>query len=189
MLLDFPLNQPENRILCADGVTLRYPQRQDYAAWAKLRSDSCAHLQPFEPAWADDELTIENYRKRLKLFARDIRQGTARPFFIFNTQDELVGGCTISNIRRRASLSATIGYWIGVNHIRKGYARAALNAVIDHSFGTLDLLRLEAACLPENTASKNLLEQAGFQFEGIARQYLAINGKRQDHLLFGLIRE
>ena len=47
--------------------------------------------------------------------------------------------------------------------------------------------RLEAACLPENTASVRVLEKAGFQREGYAREYLKIAGKWQDHLLFAML--
>ena len=64
----------------------------------------------------------------------------------------------------------------------------ALNAVIRFSFNGLGLHRLEAACLPGNAASQALLLKCGFSQQGYARQYLCINGKWQDHLLFDLLR-
>ena len=50
----------------------------------------------------------------------------------------------------------------------------ALVAVVEHAFGTLDLSRVEAACLPENSASRGLLERTGFVHEGMARGYLQL---------------
>src|SRR6516162_3831836 len=47
----------------------------------------------------------------------------------------------------------------------------------------------EAASLPNNTPSRSLLVRAGFRQEGYARQYLCIEGKWQDHLLFAILRE
>ena len=67
--------------------------------------------------------------------------------------------------------------------------REALAAVVAHAFGPMDLSRLEAACLPENAASRGVLEKSGFRREGYARAYLKINGEWADHLLFGLVED
>jgi ribosomal-protein-alanine N-acetyltransferase len=63
----------------------------------------------------------------------------------------------------------------------------AVRTLIPFAFGTLRLHRLEAACIPTNAASTRLLEKLGFVREGLARQYLCINGLWQDHLLYALI--
>ena len=49
--------------------------------------------------------------------------------------------------------------------------------------------RLEAACIPANTASIALLEKTGFKREGYARGYLCINGLWQDHLLYARLQD
>jgi [ribosomal protein S5]-alanine N-acetyltransferase len=64
---------------------------------------------------------------------------------------------------------------------------AAVYALIPFAFGPLRLHRLEAACIPSNVASIRLLEKTGFVREGVARQYLCINGLWQDHLLYALL--
>jgi ribosomal-protein-alanine N-acetyltransferase len=46
---------------------------------------------------------------------------------------------------------------------------------------------VEAACIPTNAASQGVLIKAGFENEGLARDYLKINGSWRDHLLFGLV--
>jgi ribosomal-protein-alanine N-acetyltransferase len=57
------------------------------------------------------------------------------------------------------------------------------------AFATLGLHRVEAACLVHNDASRRVLEKTGFIREGLARGYLKIDGKWQDHLLFAVLRE
>ena len=48
--------------------------------------------------------------------------------------------------------------------------------------------RVEAACLPpQRSVPPACLLQVGFSEEGYARQYLKINGRWQDHLLFALL--
>ena len=103
------------------------------------------------------------------------------------TSGALVGGLTLCNVRRGVTQSCTLGYWIGAKHSRQGYMTAAVRAVVPFVFDSLELHRLEAACLPTNAASIKLLEKTGFQREGLARRYLRINGLWQDHLLYALL--
>jgi ribosomal-protein-alanine N-acetyltransferase len=64
----------------------------------------------------------------------------------------------------------------------------ALRAILPFVFDELRLHRLEAACLPHNQPSRSVLTKVGFREEGLARQYLRINGQWADHLLFALLR-
>ena len=66
--------------------------------------------------------------------------------------------------------------------------RPPLEAVVHHAFGTLDLSRIEAACLPENTPSRALLERTGFKYEGVAQSYLQISGRWRNHVLYANLR-
>ncbi|WP_417767578.1 GNAT family N-acetyltransferase [Stappia sp.] len=167
------------------AVHLRAPQPHDFPEWAALREESRAFLQPWEPQWAEDELTRAAYRRRLRRYAREIREDRAYPFFLFREEDgALVGGATLSNIRRGVAQACSLGYWMGATHAGRGYMSEAVRALLSFAFGELALHRVEAACLPHNAASQRLLEKAGFSREGYARHYLRIAGKWQDHLLF-----
>ncbi|MGE0409971.1 MAG: GNAT family N-acetyltransferase, partial [Amphiplicatus sp.] len=149
--------------------------------------DSREHLTRWEPSWPPGSLTPESFRRRLKGYWREMRRGGALPLLIFRcSNNALVGGITLSNIRYGASRSATLGYWVGARYVRRGYARAALAAVLDHAFRQLELNRVEAACQPDNLASRMLLEGAGFAFEGRAQDYLRINDAWRDHLLYAI---
>jgi ribosomal-protein-alanine N-acetyltransferase len=66
---------------------------------------------------------------------------------------------------------------------------AALRTMLPFVFELLGLHRLEAACIPENEASRNLLVKIGFREEGRARRYLQINGDWRDHILFALLED
>ena len=98
----------------------------------------------------------------------------------------LVGGVTLSNIKYNAACSAEIGYWIGAPFLRRGFAIAAVFAIVAHAFTKLGLNRVEAACQPGNEPSRELLEKAGFHEEGYARDYLFINGDWRDHCLYAI---
>ena len=177
-------------VLQGQTVTLRYPQMSDYPQWSALRGNSRAFLSPWEPTWAADELTRTAFRRRLRRYQREIRNDVAYPFFVFRKADGvLMGGCTLTNVRRGVTQSAAIGYWIGAPYARQGHMYAALRAVQPFVFELLGLHRLEAACIPENEASRNLLLKVGFREEGRARRYLQINGEWRDHILFALLED
>ncbi|MGE3142487.1 MAG: GNAT family N-acetyltransferase [Hyphomonadaceae bacterium] len=172
------------------NVFLRYPEARDFAAWSALRAESRAFLQPWEPTWPEDELSIASFRYKLRRYAHDIRDGKAFPFFVFRTADAaLVGGATLSQVRRGAAQAATLGYWVGAPFQGRGYTTDATIAVTRFAFEELDLHRVEAACQPENAPSRRVLAKAGFEEEGRARAYLKINGAWRDHVLFGKVRE
>lgn len=169
-------------------VFLRAPDAGDWESWAALRSESREFLTPWEPLWPNDDLTRTAFRRRIRRYQRDIRDDIAYPFFIFRRSDRaLVGGITVSNIRRGVTQACSVGYWIGEAHTRRGYMRDALRTVVVHGLKDLGFHRVEAACLPHNHASQALLKQTGFTEEGYARKYLRINGSWQDHVLFGIL--
>ena len=172
------------------AVLLRAPQTADYQAWAELRAMSRAHLTPFEPQWTHDELSRGAYRERLRRYQREAREDLGYALFIFAEQGRtLVGGISLSSVRRGVTQAASVGYWIGFPHTRKGHVSAALEAVIGYAFDDLRLHRLEAACMPGNVPSLKVLANAGFRQEGLARQLLCINGTWEDHILHALLAE
>ncbi len=172
-----------------ERMTLRLPAHQDYRAWAQLRDTSAEHLAQWEPLRAADHLTRKSFTNRVYWAARAEAQGTALPVFLIRRDDkQLLGAITLDNIRRGPAQAGTLGYWIGAQHARKGYMREAILAVVHHAFQVLDLSRIEAACLPENLASRGVLEKCGFKYEGVAQSYLQINGRWRNHVLYANLR-
>ncbi len=172
-----------------ERMTLRLPQHADWRAWAGLREASAAHLTPWEPVWAHDHLTRKAFANRVYWAMRAEGQGTALPLLLFRRQDQaLLGAITLDNIRRGPVQAGTLGYWIGAPYARQGYMREAIKAVVHHAFAVQDLSRIEAACLPENTASRGVLEKSGFKYEGVAQSYLQINGRWRNHVLYANLR-
>ena len=176
--------------ITGEGIVLRAPQQTDYAEWARLRELSRDFLTPWEPTWPPDDLTRSAFRRRLRRYAEDQRMDLSYPLFLFARDgNALIGGLTVANVRRGVAQSASLGYWVGLPYVRRGFMTAAVRALIPFAFGTLRLHRLEAACIPTNVASIRLLEKTGFEREGYAREYLCINAVWQDHLLYARLKD
>jgi ribosomal-protein-alanine N-acetyltransferase len=175
-------------VIESGAILLRPPRMGDYESWVHLRRESHEFLTPWEPTWPADDLTRSAYRSRVKRYLRDIREDAGYAFFLFNTRTgRLTGGLTLSNIRRGAAQTASLGYWIGLPFARHGLMTAAVRAVLPFGFESLKLHRIEAACLPSNEPSLRLLRRTGFTEEGFARGYLKIDGVWRDHVLFAML--
>jgi RimJ/RimL family protein N-acetyltransferase len=56
-------------------------------------------------------------------------------------------------------MTASLGYWAGRDACRQRLHHAAVRAVVRYAFEDLDLHRVEAACQPDNMASRRVLEK------------------------------
>lgn len=187
MLVSLLKSDPKMR-LEGDIVYIRMPQASDWAQWSRLRESSRDFLVPWEPIWPADDLTKAAFGRRLRRYTQSVRQGNLYPFFVFTKRDNrLVGGITLTNVRRGTVQGCSVGYWVGMSHARSGYMSDALQTSLTFAFDALGLHRVEAACLPENQPSRRLLIKSGFAEEGHAREYLKICGAWRDHVRFGIL--
>jgi len=177
-------------IIRGKNLTLRPFSLSDYSAWADLREKSRDHLVPWEPSWSTNELSLASFRRRVRHYKREAREDVGYAFAIVESANsELLGGITLSNLRRGVSQSASLGYWTGAPHMRKGVMTRAVSVLVPYVFHELGLHRLEAASMPSNSASIKVLERNGFVQEGFARRLLKINGVWEDHLLYSLLTD
>lgn len=187
-------------------LVLRPPKKGDFEEWAYVRGASQEFLRPWEPIWTDDHLTSASFKRRVAWARTEVTASRSFPFLIFAEEaayrphgayasaerergapsryEGLVGGVTLEHVRRGASMSASLGYWLGSSFVERGYMTEALAAVVEFAFSEVGLSRLEAACLPENFRSRRLLERSGFTEESRAAAYLQINGVWRDHLIY-----
>jgi ribosomal-protein-alanine N-acetyltransferase len=181
-----PVNAPV--LLAEKRVYLRRPERRDAAAWLRVRRLNKDFLREYEPRWGEEAVTRNFFERKLQRQLRNWKEDTGYSFLVFKKDNALIGGMNINHICRGAAQYASLGYWIDEAHEGKGYMGEALALTIQFCFDSLYLNRINAACLPGNTRSKNLLRRAGFEEEGFAKRYMQINGTWQDHVLFGLVR-
>lgn len=98
-----------------------------------------------------------------------------------------IGECDLSEIDTHHN-RAEVGFLFARRHWGKGYAREAMECVIDYGFNDLGLERLWARCHDGNTASVRLLENLGFIYEGRLRSHIMRDGERRDCLIYGRLR-
>jgi len=171
-----------------ERLRLRLPLHSDFRSWTALRKSSAEFLLPWEPIWSADHLTRRAFTNRVYWAQRSVKAGTGVPLFLERHDGVLLGAITLDYIRRGPSQTGTLGYWVGEQYARQGYMREAIAAMVHYAFTDLDMSRVEAACLPENKASRGVLEKSGFKYEGVAQSYLQIAGRWRSHVLYANLR-
>jgi ribosomal-protein-alanine N-acetyltransferase len=183
-------NPPAASRLDGSAVFLRPPQMDEWAVWAELRAESRYFLTPWEPTWPSDALNENAYLRRVRRLATEWKTDEGYSFHVFQKERGcLVGGIGLTQVKRGVAQIGTLGYWVGEPFQGRGYITEAVKLISRFAFTQLNLHRVEAACLPENIASRRVLEKAGFVREGYARLYLRIAGDWRDHLTFALLQE
>ena len=84
---------------------------------------------------------------------------------------------------------AGVGILISKEYQQKGYAYEALKLLIDYSFFHLNLHQLYANIIEDNIKSISLFTKCNFKQVGVKKEWVLLNGKYKNELLFQLINE
>jgi [ribosomal protein S5]-alanine N-acetyltransferase len=152
------------------------------------------HLDRWSPPVGRGFFTEAFWREKLKLaaeefhsdravrFAMQLREGGKGP----SLDAPIIGTCNYTNVIRGPFQACNLGYQIAQAHEGKGLMREALAAANAYMFTERRLHRIMANYRPENHRSAGLLQRLGFVREGMAADYLFIEGAWRDHILTAL---
>ena len=177
-------------------VRLARPGMQ--GAMAKFLSENFeGHLRRWSPPAKPAFFSEAFWQERLAIAVEEFQRGRAARFVLQarvagsrqapRLDAEIVGTCNYTNIVRGPFLACHLGYQIASSHEGGGLMSEALRATNAFMFATLRLHRIMANYRPENERSGKLLERLGFAQEGLAKDYLFIDGAWRDHILTSLV--
>ena len=170
--------------------TLSPNEAVDALAYYKANED---FLKPFEPTRESDFYTLSYQRGLLLQDQQDLNTGQGMRLWLYLKSDHGVnrpiGNIGFTNIVRGIFQSCFVGYKLDGAHLKCGYMAEALRKSIEVMFQEFSLHRIEANIMPHNKASVALVKKLGFQEEGLAKDYLYINGTWEDHLHMVLLNQ
>jgi len=103
-------------------------------------------------------------------------------------QGPLIGTISIHSIHDGFE-RGEVGYALAKPYWNQGYATEALQAIVDYAFDTVAFNRLEAHHSIYNPASGAVLIKAGFQHEGVLRQFYRSNDGFQDSSIYAILKK
>lgn len=169
-------------------TTTRQTTVTDAEVLCRFYRDNADHLRPWEPLRESGYHSIANWQQRLADREREQAAGRAAHFISCDADSgDVLAVCNLSNIVRGVFQACNIGYASDEGHQRQGVMSQLCTHAIDYAFEELQLNRIMANYMPANHRSAALLKKLGFTREGVARKYLCINGRWEDHVLTSLI--
>ena len=180
-----------------DGRTLAEGELEIVTARLRLRLARVGDAQAMWPAVSDPDvpryMSWEPHRtlSETQAFLRSLRAAMVRganlSWSIFDDAT-LVGLVSIIDIRRchRALTyeQGELAYWTSPAAQGRGIMTEAGRGVIACAFETLGLNKLTVAHVPENEASRRLIERRGFRRVGVQERHFCKHGASQDQVLY-----
>ncbi|WP_070965354.1 ribosomal protein S5-alanine N-acetyltransferase [Vibrio sonorensis] len=150
--------------------------------------DNRDHLMPWEPKRPATFYTLEDWQQKLVKLHELHRMGLAYYLIIVDKQcGQMLGTVSFSNITRYPFHACNMGYSLAETAQGKGIMTRAIKLAVAYMFEHQNLHRIMAGYLPRNVKSGAVLQRLGFKEEGLAEDYLLINGKWEDHVLTSLV--
>ncbi len=169
--------------LVDDGVVVRPWNGGDIDVVLAVADDPLIPLISSVPARADHDSALA-FVARQNQRAVD---GVGWAFAFSSAADEPAIGFVGVRWRDRDEGRASIGYWSGPAHRRRGLTTRAADLAATWSLAQPGLMRLEAYVEPWNTGSIRVAEGAGFEREGLMTSFAPVGGRRMDALLYARV--
>lgn len=156
------------------------------------------HFAPWDPPTADSFYTLEAQVQRVANGLVAFQNDTAYRYWMIDatraggarlpsSDVEVIGSLHFSQVSRGAFQSAMLGYALDEACVGQGLMTEAIVAGLGEMFSPrVNLHRVQAAYRPENVRSAKVLERLGFAAEGVAPDYLYIDGAWRDHIVASL---
>jgi len=122
------------------------------------------HLDPWLP-WVEETKTSEDTQVFIRRTLHQFAEGNGITVGIWY-KGKMAGVVGMDIVQHRAEL----GYWLAEQYEGKGLISATCQAIIDHAFKNLGLLRIQIRMEPANTRSRAVARRLGFSYEGTLRK-------------------
>lgn len=174
-------------------MLLRPLEEADWLEFARVAELSRLEWAPWTPAPESDQTGHAAFLGELLRTVQGAKSGTHVRLAGFTERGALVGTFALNEIVRGALQSAYASWQVSSDLVGQGLGTEGVRAILDLAFddapGGLGLHRVQANIMPANAASIHIAEKVGFRREGVARRYLKIAGRWEDHLMFAVTKD
>jgi len=127
------------------------------------------HLRRWIPFMTDEPRSLLDTAKRIRMLRANFDQDEEYRYAIFDRATATLHG-GVGLFRRVGPGALEVGYWIGVESVRRGFATEAAGAVVRVAFEVERCERVEMHNATENKDSARVPEKLGFVHEGTLRR-------------------
>ncbi|MFD9628149.1 GNAT family N-acetyltransferase [Peribacillus muralis] len=137
--------------------------------------------------------TLEGQKKILAKDTELYNKGEAFKLWLFKKEGQnslsIIGCISFSLIIRGILQSCVLGYKLDRDELNKGFITEALRKGIEIMFQDFGLNRIDSPIMPKNKASVQVVKKLGFEYEGLSRKMIKVNGVWEDHMRWSKVNE
>lgn len=176
-----PLPDPP---LAAGGIVLRLWREGDLPAALRGSRDPLVPRFTRVPA----RNTMEHLRAYVASHPGERARGDALHLAVADAEtDAFLGAMSLVRFAWE-DLRCEVGYWLAPEGRGRGAATTGTRLLARWALTGLGLERVDLHAATDNPASQRVAERAGFTREGVMRSYQTLKGRREDMVVFGLVR-
>lgn len=165
--------------LTGETVTLRAWRHSDTAIVMEASQDPLIPQITSVPTTSDERAALAFFERQ----HRRLRDRAGYAFAIADHDDKAVGHIGLF-FTPGVSGRASAGYWIASSHRRRGFAHDALTTLTSWAVTLEELDRVELYVEPWNEASWRVAEHAGYEREGLLRDWKRVGGQPRDMYMY-----
>lgn len=165
-------------------ITIRLLEKEDAKELLDFEIENRRFFEKTCLSRGNSYYDFNNFKSILSELVSEQNIGMHYMYTIRNSENKIVGRVNLVDIVRGSFNKAEIGYRIGKEYIRRGYAEKAVKLALDDAVNKYELHRIEAGVSPENRASQRVLIKNGFRMVGTYKKYIFLNGKWYDSIIF-----
>lgn len=178
-------------MLTTESLILKMPNEVTANEVCSYYIKNRTFLEEFEPVREEMYYKEEYQEKLLQIQTKDFEEKRSCRFYISerNNPKDIIGFIALNGIVMGAFCSCYLGYQLDLEHRNRGYMTEATDRIVEYAFHELGLHRIEGNVMPRNRASIAVALKCGFEYEGVSRKYMKINGVWEDHAHYVKLNE
>jgi len=176
-------------ILNTSRLLLRQPVEGDHVALEAFENRNIKNRSPWRSTTGEPSV---DWKTQIIKWQKEFEENRAIRFLLFlreHPNGEVIGLCNFSQIFRGPFQACYLGYQVDAAYEGQGFMSEAVKKTTEYMFEKQNIHRIMANYMPANTRSAKLLKNLGFTIEGLAENYLLINGQWEDHVLTSLTNQ
>lgn len=172
------------RLFVMPSIQMRNIDIRDAHAYYTL------YTAPEVTQYLPDDMIPKSLNSAIEQMTNLFFRGRNIPYWAVVDQesDLLIGTCGFVNSDFH-NKRLEIAYELHPQVWKKGIIHNSVKASLEYAFNKMDIKRVEAVTVIDNLQSQKVLEKAGFQLEGILRNYKLFRGKMIDVKMFAITEE
>ncbi|MYM60555.1 GNAT family N-acetyltransferase [Vibrio sp. OCN044] len=176
--------KPDYQIITARLVLKLMPQEDDEQLTQCVLSSPGLHRWI---DWCHPAFSLDDAQKFILATRLNWVKSEAYGFGLYTRKDHTFIGMVAVNELYHTFNMASIGYWLGDAYQKQGYAKEAVDALVEFCFSILKVTRIEIVCDPDNVPSQKLAQSCGAGFEVSAPNRYIYNGIPKQGLVYAIL--